>query len=151
MPDITHQAAFLTVRKAAVLPGPFRKCLAVACLAIMIVAAGPHPPAGAQSQADQAAARPAGLEGLLNDQERQWLREHPVIRVVQDPGWPPIEFADPDGNPVGISNDYLNLLEQRLGIRFERVRNLSWQQAYSPASAVGHRPDHLGHGDAPSG
>ena len=131
MPDITHQAAFLTVRKAAVLSGLFRKCLAVACLALMIVAAGPCPPAGAQSQADQAAARPAGPEGLLNDQERQWLREHPVIRVVQDPGWPPIEFADPDGNPVGISNDYLNLLEQRLGIRFERVRNLSWQEAYS--------------------
>lgn len=67
---------------------------------------------------------------LLTEEERTWLREHPVIRVAQDPGWPPVEFADDRGEPSGISNDYLNLIEQRLGITFERVRNLSWQEAY---------------------
>jgi PAS domain S-box-containing protein len=67
----------------------------------------------------------------LTEEERTWLGEHPVIRVVQDPGWPPVEFADERGEPSGISNEYLNLVEQRLGIKFERVRNLSWQEAYA--------------------
>jgi PAS domain S-box-containing protein len=67
----------------------------------------------------------------LTDDARAWLREHPVIRVAQDPGWPPVEFADARGEPSGISNDYLELVEQRLGITFERVRNLSWQESYA--------------------
>ncbi|MDD2318886.1 MAG: transporter substrate-binding domain-containing protein [Geobacteraceae bacterium] len=67
----------------------------------------------------------------LTEQERTWLREHPVIRVAQDPGWAPVEFADEQGNPSGISADYLQLVEQRLGVTFQQVRNLSWQESFS--------------------
>ena len=67
----------------------------------------------------------------LTEQERAWLREHPVIRVAQDPGWPPVEFVDEHGEPTGMAEDYLRLMEQRLGVKFERVRNLSWQEAYA--------------------
>ena len=67
----------------------------------------------------------------LTDEERSWLKKHPVISVAQDPGWPPVEFADENGEPVGMSSDYLNIIEQRLGIRFDRVRNLTWQEAYT--------------------
>ena len=65
----------------------------------------------------------------LTEQERAWLRAHPVIRVVQDPNWPPIEFADEHGNPTGMTKDYLTLIEQRLGQKFEPVLHLSWQEA----------------------
>jgi PAS domain S-box-containing protein len=68
---------------------------------------------------------------LLTEEERAWLREHPVIRVAQDPGWPPVEFADERGEPSGIANDYLKLVEERLGVTFERVRGLSWQESYA--------------------
>ena len=51
--------------------------------------------------------------------------------MAQDPGWPPVEFADAQGEPSGMADDYLKLIEQRLGITFERVRNLSWQEAYA--------------------
>ena len=74
---------------------------------------------------------PASITPLLTEEERTWLRAHPVIRVTQDPGWPPFEFADERGEPSGISNDYLKLIEQRLGIRFERVRHLTWQESYA--------------------
>ena len=67
----------------------------------------------------------------LSEQERAWLHDHPVIRVVQDPGWPPMEFANDQGAPSGMAEDYLRLLEQRLDMKFERVRNLSWQEAYA--------------------
>ena len=66
----------------------------------------------------------------LSEQERAWLRAHPVIRVVQDPGWPPVEFTNERGEPSGMYRDYLSLVEQRLGVKFELVRNLSWQEAY---------------------
>jgi len=87
---------------------------------------------------DETVERPAGTSASasketsvpLTDEERSWLREHPTIRVAQDPGWPPVEFADEDGRPAGMSEDYLRLVERRLGITFERVIGLSWQEAY---------------------
>ncbi|MDD5366970.1 MAG: PAS domain S-box protein, partial [Gallionellaceae bacterium] len=74
---------------------------------------------------------PAAPLATLTAPERAWLREHPVIRVVQDPGWPPVEFVDARGEPSGMTADYLRLIEQRLGVKFERLRNLSWQEAYA--------------------
>jgi two-component sensor histidine kinase/ABC-type amino acid transport substrate-binding protein len=65
----------------------------------------------------------------LSKQELTWLEKHPVIRVVHDPGWPPIEFTDENGEASGMSADYLSIIEQRLGIKFVRVKNLSWQSA----------------------
>jgi ABC-type amino acid transport substrate-binding protein len=67
----------------------------------------------------------------LTEEERAWLDQHPVIRVVQDPGWPPIEFTDEQGLPGGMTNDYLKIIEQRLGVKFERVPTLTWQEAYA--------------------
>lgn len=59
-------------------------------------------------------------DGLqLSDQERAWLRAHPVIHVGIDHDWAPIESVDENGRHSGISASYLHLLEKRLGIRFE--------------------------------
>ncbi|MBI9106721.1 MAG: transporter substrate-binding domain-containing protein [Spirochaetales bacterium] len=66
----------------------------------------------------------------LTDIEREWLKNHPVITVTQDPLWPPVEFADSTGKNIGITADYLELIEKRLGISFTRISVLSWQQAY---------------------
>ncbi|MFA6224567.1 MAG: PAS domain S-box protein [Desulfomonilaceae bacterium] len=67
----------------------------------------------------------------LTQEERAWLKEHPVISVVQDPSWPPVEFTDENGHPSGISNDYLRLIEERLGVKFERTLSLNWQDSYA--------------------
>jgi len=67
----------------------------------------------------------------LSDREQAWLREHPIIRVAQDPGWPPVEFINEQGEFSGISQDYLNLVEQLLGVKFERVKNLTWLAAFT--------------------
>jgi PAS domain S-box-containing protein len=50
--------------------------------------------------------------------------------VVQDPDWPPVEFAEGEGTPTGMTRDYLTLIEQRLGQKFEPVLHLSWKEAY---------------------
>ncbi|MCU7864057.1 MAG: transporter substrate-binding domain-containing protein [Candidatus Thiodiazotropha sp. (ex Lucinoma borealis)] len=65
----------------------------------------------------------------LTAQERQWLQQHPVIKVAIDPAWAPVEFVDDQGQFEGISSDYLNRLEEMLNVRFEPATNLSWQEA----------------------
>ncbi|MFH0780983.1 MAG: transporter substrate-binding domain-containing protein [Pseudomonadota bacterium] len=67
----------------------------------------------------------------LSSEEQAWLQAHPVIRVTQDPGWAPVEFTNDQGEPSGMSADYLHLVEQRLGITFDRVPVKSWEEAYA--------------------
>lgn len=85
------------------------------------------------AQDQRPAEKPTSTEFLntLSAQERAWLRDHSVIRVAQDPSWPPIEFADERGTPSGMTADYLGLVEGRLGVKFQQVKNLSWQEAYA--------------------
>ena len=62
-----------------------------------------------------------------------WTFEQPVFksRVAQDASWPGVEFADSHGAPSGMTTDYLNFIEARLGLNFERVQGLCWREAYA--------------------
>ncbi len=57
----------------------------------------------------------------LTRTEQAWLAAHPVIyrAGVTNADYRPIGFYDANGTGQGILFDYLELLEQRLGIRFE--------------------------------
>jgi len=50
-----------------------------------------------------------------------WLAAHPVIRVGVDAARGPIESVGDDGKPRGISQEFLQRVEQMLGVRFELV------------------------------
>ncbi len=65
----------------------------------------------------------------LTPAERAWLEAHPVIRITGDPDWLPQEAFTEDGTYVGIVADVLDLLEPRLGARFERVPAETWSEA----------------------
>jgi two-component system sensor histidine kinase EvgS len=74
----------------------------------------------------------AGSDILLTDQklqlthhEEQWLKQHPVLRVVVNEAFAPLTFFDSDGNLRGITADLLELLRLRTGMRFELVRSRS--------------------------
>ena len=58
---------------------------------------------------------------LLSANERSWLNAHPHIRVAVSPDYPPISFLNARGQPTGLENDYLTLLEARLHYQFKRV------------------------------
>ena len=62
----------------------------------------------------------------LDKASRVWLSKHPVIRVGVATGWEPIEFIDAKGHYQGIVADWMTLLSQRLGVRFEYVHRESW-------------------------
>ncbi|MGJ3261273.1 MAG: transporter substrate-binding domain-containing protein [Rhodospirillales bacterium] len=65
----------------------------------------------------------------LTAEEKQWLQEHPVIRVAGDPSWPPIEFRNSQGRFEGIAVDYLDYIGERLGVRFEYDTEVTWTEA----------------------
>ena len=63
----------------------------------------------------------------LSEEERAWLAEHPVIRHAPDPDFAPFEWRDEQGRVVGIAPDYLTLLGEALGVRFESIPSDSWK------------------------
>ncbi|MFN7926605.1 MAG: transporter substrate-binding domain-containing protein [Blastocatellia bacterium] len=65
-------------------------------------------------------AQPGGVDPLTAE-ERAWLAAHPAIYLAPDPAYEPIEFFDEQGIFRGIAADYVALLEQRLGFRFQIV------------------------------
>ncbi len=69
-----------------------------------------------------------GNEFELTDEEKGWIKRHPVIKVAFDPVSAPSEFIDRNGIPQGISADYLHRIGKMTGIRFEIVKNRNWQQ-----------------------
>lgn len=57
----------------------------------------------------------------LTKSEQQWLSSHPTITVGVRPGWMPIEFITEGRVFRGITMDYLQRLEELLGVTFEKV------------------------------
>lgn len=67
----------------------------------------------------------------LTAEERAWLAEHPTVRFGCDPDWPPFSFRQADGALVGIDMDLLQLLSERIGLKFEPVPTRNWEEAYA--------------------
>ncbi|KAE9648652.1 transporter substrate-binding domain-containing protein [Pseudomonas sp. PB106] len=78
----------------------------------------------------------SGLENVqlrLDEQDRQWLREHPVLRMgVSGPDYPPFEITRNQHELEGLTADYADLLGQLLGVRIE-VRRFSNREAVMAA------------------
>ena len=64
---------------------------------------------------------------LITPEERRWLEAHPGIRVAPTADYQPVEYFDADGHYWGLTSEYFNLIEHRLGYRFQFVR-LSHEQ-----------------------
>ncbi len=63
----------------------------------------------------------------LTEQEKAFIKQHPVIRVSNEMDWPPFDFAV--GNqPFGLSIDVMTLLGARLGIKFEYINGYRWNE-----------------------
>ena len=75
----------------------------------------------------------AGETVHLTAEEKAWLKAHPVIRLAPDPDFPPTEFLDANGAYRGLSADYVALVQQRLGIRFQVVKLANWAEVLTKA------------------
>jgi two-component system sensor histidine kinase EvgS len=63
----------------------------------------------------------------LTDEERAWIREHPVIRVGVD-HYPPFEIVDDKGNYEGFGAEYLRRVGENTGLNFKILTGLTWAQ-----------------------
>ncbi len=66
----------------------------------------------------------AGLNAssnLLSNAEREWISEHPTIRVGQIAERRPLSFIDLQDNFVGLITDYSTVVAERAGLQIEKV------------------------------
>jgi len=96
---------------ATMLSPPTRLLLLTLLLIIGMTIAPPAPVAAGDAQ-------PAPLQ--LTAAEKAWLADHTIIRVGMSPVFPPLKFTE-QGVIKGIEPDYLALLSEYTGIRFEYV------------------------------
>jgi two-component system, NarL family, sensor histidine kinase EvgS len=75
----------------------------------------------------------AGSTLSITAAEQAWIKAHPVVRVGYDADWPPFSFEKATGELSGIDADVLQLLSNRLGIKFEAVRGADWTETYARA------------------
>jgi len=70
---------------------------------------------------------------ILTEEEQAWLDEHKDIRIGIDPAFAPFEFITEKGAYKGIAADHMKLIGERLGIKLEHVKNLSWKEVIEKA------------------
>ena len=65
---------------------------------------------------------------VLSTEERQWITNHPVVRVGITPDWAPFSYFGPNGEAVGIDIEILELIRRRTGLQFEIIATESWDE-----------------------
>ncbi len=63
----------------------------------------------------------------LTQEELMWLSEHPVLKASNEKNWAPLDYVV-DGNPMGFSVDYLNLIAKKLDVKVEYVSGFAWEE-----------------------
>ena len=71
----------------------------------------------------------------LTSQEKQWLINHPEIKLGVDREWAPIEYLDENDELSGLSGSLIKKIEEILGVTFVIDKELSWQDTIKNAKA----------------
>lgn len=81
------------------------------------------------------AARPTPDQWGLTDADSAYLATNKVIRKCVDPHWMPLEGIDASGHHIGLIADVLDIIEQRLDLRFELVPTDNYVQSMAALEA----------------
>ncbi|PKM96430.1 MAG: hypothetical protein CVU84_01590 [Firmicutes bacterium HGW-Firmicutes-1] len=63
----------------------------------------------------------------LNESERTWIENHPIVKIAHDPNYAPIEFYE-DRVFKGVSPDYIEWVEKYSGIEFQEIYYSKWDE-----------------------
>ena len=63
----------------------------------------------------------------LSQEEIEFLKSHPVLRIHAEENWPPFNFVE-YGQPKGYVNDYIRLLSEVSGLKFQFISGYSWDE-----------------------
>ncbi|MCM8531837.1 MAG: transporter substrate-binding domain-containing protein, partial [Lentisphaeraceae bacterium] len=70
----------------------------------------------------------------LSQDEKSWLQDHPIIRVANEDDWPPFDYSL-NGEPKGLVISYMDLVAERLNVKFEYVNGFKWNDLLAKAKA----------------
>ncbi|RXK06802.1 hypothetical protein CRV07_05060 [Halarcobacter ebronensis] len=65
----------------------------------------------------------ANDKNLLTQDEKNWIKSNPIVKIGVDSSWPPFEFVDEKGEHIGISSEYLKQISAKTGLKFEIYSN----------------------------
>ena len=69
----------------------------------------------------------------FTENEIEFIKNHPVIHIGVDPKFLPFEFIDKDGEYKGITREYLDMVTDKTGIKFEVIEGFTWPEIYEEA------------------
>lgn len=58
---------------------------------------------------------------LLTTAEKSWLKDNPIIKYGAEKNWAPYDFVNLQNQHDGLSKDYLNLISEKLNVKFVPV------------------------------
>lgn len=70
----------------------------------------------------------------LTTNERQHLDNLGKVRMCIDPDWMPLE-SNQDGEHIGMSRDYMNLIQEKIGIPIQMVPTKTWLESIEKAKS----------------
>ncbi len=63
----------------------------------------------------------------FSKEEQDFIRQHPTIIVGGQQDWAPMDFVE-HGENSGVAKDYLELISERTGLKFDVVTGYTWEQ-----------------------
>ena len=67
----------------------------------------------------------------LDNEQKQWLRENPVLKVGMASDWEPLEFVDASGKPTGINRDIIESVADSVGFEVEFQAFDNWSNLFN--------------------
>lgn len=62
----------------------------------------------------------SGINDILTPDERLWLKNHAPITLAIETTYAPFVFLNAERHPVGLAQDYITLIQSKLGFQFEQ-------------------------------
>lgn len=66
-------------------------------------------------------------QNAFSESEREWIAEHPLLKVSNEMDWPPFDFVD-RGSPAGYSVEYMELIAGKIGVDIQWINGYSWDE-----------------------
>jgi two-component system, NarL family, sensor histidine kinase EvgS len=63
----------------------------------------------------------------LTPEEKQFIKENPIINVGAEIDWPPFDYLE-DGKYKGLAKEYLELIEKKTGLKFNYINGYKWNE-----------------------
>lgn len=67
---------------------------------------------------------------LFTQEELEWIKKNPVVKIGVDANWPPFEYVNEKGEYKGIASDYLEIISKYTGLKFE-INASDWYSVIS--------------------